>query len=145
MGLIQTESPYFQPSPPVPQPFNIDCAYNDPEFSETDTSAWALSVESSKDIIVFGAGLYSFFQNYSQACVNTRDCQRQIVDIDPDSVVHIYSLSTVASTFQISVDGTGIVNQSDNLNGFVSTVTLWSSFANSEDNAEVQLEIQDNL
>lgn len=141
IGLMQTESPYWQPSPPAPYPFNIDCAYNDPEFSETDTSAWALSVESSKDITVFGAGLYSFFQNYSQACLNTRGCQSQIVDIDLDSVVHIYSLSTVASSFQVSVEGAGIVNQSDNLNGFVSTVTLWSSSEHEHDSGWRQVEI----
>ncbi|KAF5387123.1 hypothetical protein D9615_001631 [Tricholomella constricta] len=127
MGLIQTESPYWQPSPAAPEPFSLDSAYKDPMFSETDTFSWALSIELSKDIIVFGAGLYSFFQNYSQACLDARNCQPQIIDIDSESVVHIYSLSTVASAFQVSVDGVGIVEESDNVNGFASTVTVWSS------------------
>ncbi|KAF8078081.1 glycoside hydrolase family 55 protein [Lyophyllum atratum] len=153
MGLIQTESvtnsssrcPYWQPSPPAPHPFSIDCAYKDPNFSAIDTSAWALSIESSKDIIIFGAGLYSFFQNYSQACLNTRDCQPQIVDIDSDSIVHIYSLSTVASTFQVSVDGAGIVNQSDNINGFASTVTVWSPFKYHHHDSQIHVEIEADI
>ncbi|KAG6819534.1 hypothetical protein H0H93_010920, partial [Arthromyces matolae] len=65
--------PYWQPVPPAPEPFVENCAFHDPEFSENTVSAWALSVESSKHIVVFG-----------------------------------------------------VVNQSDNLNGFVSTVTFWA-------------------
>ncbi|KAG6814277.1 hypothetical protein H0H92_013402 [Tricholoma furcatifolium] len=127
MGLMQTETPYWQPVPPVPEPFAIDPAFKDPDYSETDVSAWALSVEASNNILIFGAGLYSFFQNYTQTCLNTRNCQGQIIDIDADSSVSIYGLSTVASAFQISVEDVGVVNQSDNLNGFVSTVTVWTS------------------
>lgn len=76
-----------------------------------------------------GAGLYSFFQNYSQACLATRDCQQQIVDVDPSSEVHIYSLATVSSAFQISVSEKGVVKDSNNNNGFASTVTLWEQGA----------------
>lgn len=76
-----------------------------------------------------GAGLYSFFNNYTQTCLTTRDCQNQIADIDSDSDVHIYSLSTVATSYQVSVDGAGIVKAEDNLNGFASTVTLWKGWS----------------
>jgi len=126
MGLIQTESPYYQPNPPAPEPFAINSSYHDPKFASGSAMAWALSVESSSDIIVFGAGLYSFFQNYSQACLTTRDCQSQITDIDSSSSVYIYSLSTIASSYQISVEGKGIVNEAQNVNGMASTVTFWS-------------------
>lgn len=51
-----------------------------------------------------------------------------MVDIDSDSQILIYSLSTVSSTFQISIDGKGVVNQADNINGFASTVTAWSPY-----------------
>lgn len=73
-----------------------------------------------------GAGLYSFFDNYTQSCITTRNCQSQMVDIDSDSQIVMYSLSTVSSTFQISLDGKGVVNQADNINGFASTVTAWT-------------------
>ncbi|KAG5220072.1 glycoside hydrolase family protein [Salix suchowensis] len=42
-----------------------------------------------------GAGLYSFFNNYSQACLDTKTCQSQIANIDTGSSVRIYGLSTV--------------------------------------------------
>ncbi|KZP17992.1 glycoside hydrolase family 55 protein [Athelia psychrophila] len=61
MGLIQTETPYFQPTPAAPAPFTTDSDYSDPTFSKTQTSAWGLYVENSQDIFIFGAGHYSFF------------------------------------------------------------------------------------
>ncbi|KAF7338697.1 Glucan 1,3-beta-glucosidase [Mycena venus] len=126
MGLIQTETPYFEPfAVPLPYPFNITTKYGDPEFPPDITSAWALVVRSSTDIMIFGAGLYSFYSNYSQECLKTRNCQNQIVNVCDDSSVYIYSLATVASTFQISVNGVGVADQKDNNNGFASTVTVW--------------------
>ncbi|KAJ6530408.1 exo-beta-1,3-glucanase [Mycena vulgaris] len=125
MGLIQTETPYFQPySLPMPYPFKIMSKFGDPEYPPVITQAWGLVVRSSSDILIFGAGLYSFYSNYSQACLETRSCQHQILNIS-NSTVYIYSLATVSSTFQISVDGEGVVNQKDNNNGFASTVTVW--------------------
>ncbi|KAG6888038.1 hypothetical protein C0995_010954 [Termitomyces sp. Mi166 len=143
MGLIQTESPYYQPSPAAPAPFSLNRAWKDPSFPGDLLSAWALHVVSSTNIIVFGAGLYSFFsvsylfdldththrhlgQNYKQDCLSTYTCQSQIVNIDAGSDVAVYSLSTVGTTYQVSVDGRGVVGQSGNRNGFASTVTAWS-------------------
>ncbi|KAG9121205.1 hypothetical protein FRC07_002938 [Ceratobasidium sp. 392] len=60
-GLIQTETPYFQPSPAPPAPFSVNSAYADPSFTNGN-AAWALRVQSSSNIFVYGAGLYSFFQ-----------------------------------------------------------------------------------
>ena len=75
LGLIQTETvsdqlparcpisltsppqPYYQPSPAAPAPFSYNAAYKDPQTSQT--SAWGLWVQSSQNILVFGAGLYS--------------------------------------------------------------------------------------
>ncbi|KAJ6547053.1 exo-beta-1,3-glucanase [Mycena capillaripes] len=125
MGLIQTETPYFEPyATPLPFPFTITSKFGDPEFPPEITMAWGLVVRSSSDILIFGAGLYSFYSNYSQACLATRNCQNQILNVC-DSTVYIYSLATVASAFQISVDGNGVVDQKDNNNGFASTVTVW--------------------
>ncbi|KAF9531336.1 glycoside hydrolase family 55 protein [Crepidotus variabilis] len=125
MGLIQTESPYFQPKPAMPTPFEIDSRYFDPPPYRGNAYSWALNIKDSKDIIVFGAGLYSFFVNYNQEA-NSRNCQSQILNLSGCSRVGIYSLSTVASNYQLSVEGTGIIQQSDNLNGFASTATAWT-------------------
>ncbi|KAJ7168217.1 exo-beta-1,3-glucanase [Mycena crocata] len=125
MGLIQTETPYFQPyAIPLPYPFHITSKFGDPEFPPGMNMAWAVQIRSSNDIFIFGAGLYSFYSNYSQDCLQTRNCQNQILNIS-NSSVYIYSLATIASAFQISVDGKGIVDQKDNNNGFASTVTVW--------------------
>ncbi|KAF9483862.1 exo-beta-1,3-glucanase [Pholiota conissans] len=126
IGFMQTETPYFQPSPLPPNPFNVNTAIGDPTFSPSMPAAWALQIQSSSNIIVFGAGLYSFFENFDQTCLNTNACQPQIVNLDTISSVTIYSLSTVASTSQLSIGQTGIINQSSNPNGFASTVTAWS-------------------
>ncbi|KAJ7043179.1 glycoside hydrolase family 55 protein [Mycena alexandri] len=128
LGLIQTETPYFQPllSSPLPYPFTSVAKYSDPVFPPGINMAWGLLVQSSSDILIFGAGLYSFYSSYSQACLDTRNCQNQILNIH-NSSVSIYSLATVASAFQISVDGKGIVDQAENNKGFASTVTVWRS------------------
>ncbi|EPQ58386.1 beta-1,3-glucanase [Gloeophyllum trabeum ATCC 11539] len=125
LGLIQTETPYFQPDPAPPTPFTTNSAYHDPTFSGSQ-SAWGLYVETSSDIVIFGAGHYSFYDNYSQDCLDTNTCQSQIVNTDSGSSIQIYSLSTVGTTYQVSVNSQGIVNQDENINGFASTVTYWS-------------------
>jgi hypothetical protein len=126
MGLIQTETPYFQPNPAPPAPFTVNSTFHDPATAPGIPAAWALQVQSSTNIIVFGAGLYSFFQQYNQTCLNTNSCQAQILNIDSTSSVTVYSLSTVATTFQLSINQNGIINQNANVDGFASTVTAWS-------------------
>ncbi|KJA18557.1 glycoside hydrolase family 55 protein [Hypholoma sublateritium FD-334 SS-4] len=126
VGYMQTETPYFQPIPTPPNPFTPNPTLGDPTVSPSMPAAWALNVQSSSNIIVFGAGFYSFFQNFTQNCLSSNNCQPQIVDIDKASTVTLYSISTVASTFQLSIGQEGIINQSANTNGFASTVTAWS-------------------
>ncbi|KAJ7303604.1 exo-beta-1,3-glucanase, partial [Mycena albidolilacea] len=127
MGLIQTETPYFQPNPVAPLPFTVNTAFKDPAFWSDISQAWGLCVTSSEDILVFGAALYSFYSNYDQGCLATESCQSQMVNVDNDSSVHIYSLSTIGTTWQVSMNDVPIINQDQNLNGFPSTVTSWSS------------------
>nr|ADX07323.1 putative exo-beta-1,3-glucanase [Flammulina velutipes] len=59
MGLIQSETP----NPTAPTPFSLNSQYHDPSFSGSMNVALGLNVVTSTDIIVFGAGLYSFFQS----------------------------------------------------------------------------------
>ncbi|KAG9105436.1 hypothetical protein FRC07_009285, partial [Ceratobasidium sp. 392] len=122
-----TETPYYQPSPAPPSPFSINSAYADPSFTNGN-AAWALNVKSSKNVFVYGAGLYSFFQNYGQDCLSSYTCQNSIATVSSDSTdVYVYSLSTVGTTNMINVGSAGIANQSQNRNGFASTMTIWSS------------------
>ncbi|KAJ7030627.1 exo-beta-1,3-glucanase, partial [Mycena alexandri] len=127
MGLIQTETPYFQPNPIAPAPFTVNKAFRDPAFWSDISQAWGLWVTSSKDILVFGAALYSFYSNYDQGCLATVSCQPQMANVDTKSSVNIYSLSTIGTTWQLGINQSTIINQDQNLNGFASTVTSWSS------------------
>ena len=129
MGLIQTETPYYQSAPPAPSPFTVNSNLNDPDFSRCGASlpcamAWGLRVKGSSDVFVYGAGLYNFFQNYDQGCLTGENCQEAMVEVDGQSNgVHVYNLNTKASTKMVTVDEVGVVYQADNRNTFCSTIT----------------------
>ncbi|KAG2157573.1 glycoside hydrolase family 55 protein [Suillus bovinus] len=126
MGLIQTETPYFQPLPAPPGPFDVSNVYDDPTFENGIDMAWGLWVKSSMDIIVFGASHYSFFQNYSTACGSNTTCQTQIVNVDWASSISLYNLATVGTRYQLSIEENGIIYFANDSEGFSSTVTLWN-------------------
>ncbi|KAF7360849.1 Glucan 1,3-beta-glucosidase [Mycena sanguinolenta] len=131
-GLIQTETPYFQPTPIPPAPFSTNPTYGDP--SESVLDAWGLVITNSYDMFVYGAGLYSFFQTYSQAglslaCVPNRNCQNSMVLVDGQSeAVYIYQLTTTGSTNMISYPGNiSVALQADNIDGYASTLSFWET------------------
>ncbi|KAJ7059263.1 pectate lyase superfamily protein-domain-containing protein [Mycena amicta] len=126
-GLIQTETPYFQPVPIPPAPFSTNALYADP--SEAVIDAWGLVITRSFNMFIYGAGLYSFFQNYGQACVPNRNCQNSMVLVDKvSSAVYIYQLTTAGSTNMISYPGNvSVALQADNVDGFASTLTFWEA------------------
>ncbi|KAL8715457.1 MAG: hypothetical protein Q9220_000791 [cf. Caloplaca sp. 1 TL-2023] len=130
MAAIQTETPYFQSNPDATTPFAVNPTYSDPDFSHCTTAAckkaWGLRVVSSSDVHVFGAGLYSFFDNYSQDCLATESCQENMVSLECGSEdVYLWGLSTKASVNQVTVDGTGVVDQKDNRDNFCSTLAVF--------------------
>ncbi|KAF3162705.1 hypothetical protein TWF788_001795 [Orbilia oligospora] len=137
MGLIQTESPYFQPNPMAPAPFLPGLSLDDangppnkkrslvirdgfdgdnrsssgPELSERGDEegpsgqslgsdprffdcliepkvcavSWAIRFIRSEDVHIYGAGLYSWFQNYDQDCLSNSECQHNVAKIDGES------------------------------------------------------------
>jgi glucan 1,3-beta-glucosidase len=98
MGHIQTESPYYQPSPKALQPYRPGLYPNDPLFETCKTPtcevAWGLRIVNSNDIIIYGAGLYSFFQAYRKACVISEHCQDRILEIVNSNRLWLYDLFT---------------------------------------------------
>lgn len=69
---IQTETAYYQPNPGAIVPFAAVTAYGDYDFEAhcagkpaNCAMGWGLRVVDSESIVVYGAGLYSFFDNYS--------------------------------------------------------------------------------
>lgn len=132
MGQIQTETPYYQPNPNSKTPFPLNTAYSDPSFPSGPTvgtsvnvdMAWGLRVVNSSPLI-YGAGLYSFFDNYSTTCSdqgNGEACQTRIFSVEGTSTVHLYNLNTVGTTKMITINGVDDATYSFNPNGFISTI-----------------------
>jgi hypothetical protein len=133
MALIQTETPYFQSNPDASTPFTANSAYSDPVFSGSASvnKAWGLRIVDSEDIFVFGAGLYSFFDNYDQTCLNTESCQENILSLEISDGIYLYGVSTKASTNMVSVDGSSAALDSDNRNNFCATISQFEIAASS--------------
>ena len=67
-GQIQTETAYYQPNPNVTFPFSPIYNFYDPVFSDSSNpEGWGLRVLNSDNILIYGAGLYSFFINYDNS------------------------------------------------------------------------------
>ncbi|KAF2143341.1 glycoside hydrolase family 55 protein [Aplosporella prunicola CBS 121167] len=132
MGLIQTETPYMQGNPDATTPFTVQAAYGDPDFSTiTGTrakKAWGLRIKDSQDVLIYGAGLYSFFDNYNQECLATADCQLHMVAIDgTNSNIDILGLTTKAAANMVTVEGKGVVTADDNKSVYGDTIARWTA------------------
>ncbi|KAH9223997.1 pectate lyase superfamily protein-domain-containing protein [Leptodontidium sp. 2 PMI_412] len=119
MGMIQTESPYYQVAPQAPAPFDLVSS-----FSSDPPSMTAILI-NSESIYIYGAGLYSWFSEYSQACLLTEDCQERLFEIETSSDIWIYSLITKASVEMISPAAGVPVFGADNKINFCSVVMAW--------------------
>ncbi|KAI1358579.1 pectin lyase fold/virulence factor [Xylaria arbuscula] len=136
MGHIQTESPYFQPAPAAPAPFAPAANFpNDPDFTHCISAvdidedqcrfAWGIRVVDSADVTVHGAGLYSFYNEYSQNCVEAGNCQEHVLEVIGSTGVVIYNLFTIGSaSIANGIDGSKVL-QSDNQRGFTTEVSVW--------------------
>jgi len=130
MGQIQTETAYYQPNPDASIPFPANQTYHDPVFTTHPSDGWALRVVGSSDVFVYGAGLYSFFDNYSVACSDQgqgETCQKHAFSVEESTGVSVYNLNSVGVTNMITVDGNDIASQAANNDGFVDTVALYRS------------------
>lgn len=131
MGQIQTETPYYQPSPNALTPFPPVTSLNDPDFSTSCSgvsgncaAAWGLRVLDSSNIFVYGAGLYSFFSDYSTSCSTFsagQTCQSRIASLEGSiSQVSIYNLNTIGAVSMLDRDGQQVAYFNDNVNVYPS-------------------------
>ncbi|KAM7215073.1 exo-beta-1,3-glucanase [Rhypophila decipiens] len=142
MGQIQTETPYFAPQPNALVPFPPQSSLQDPDFSSSCAgvqerncaAAWGLRViNNSKNILVYGAGLYSFFTNYSTDCSTFaagQTCQARMTSLEgiaQGSQVNIYNLNTIGARQMMTRDGRQVVWYADNVNVFPSCVAVYRS------------------
>jgi len=126
MGQIQTETAYYQPNPDARIPFSPVAKYSDPEFKPGE-SGWGLRLVDSEKTFVYGASLYSFFDNYSTKCSDIgagARCQKRIFSVE-NSKVSVYNLNTVGTTKMVTVDGVDKADYSENMDGFVQTIALF--------------------
>jgi hypothetical protein len=161
MGQIQTESPYYQPNPPAPYPFTeSNAAIHDPDFaadckadgaskalSEANGApcemAWGLRILDSENVVVFGAGLYSFFNNYDTSCSTVKsgeNCQARIFWVGSDKgarngsdadagtlTVEVYNLNTIGSVSMITQGLFDMATWDQNRATFASTLAVFRS------------------
>jgi hypothetical protein len=131
VGLSQTETPYFQGNPDALVPFAPDAAWDDPTFSKCTTSkckkSWGIRIKDSSDVFWYGAGSYSFFDVYDQACVDSNNCQVNMVGLDgTNERIWLFGVSTKASESIITYEnGDRKIPQKDNENTFCQTVGIF--------------------
>ncbi|KAK8080204.1 hypothetical protein PG997_008022 [Apiospora hydei] len=147
MGHIQTESPYYQPNPGPPAPFRAGARFpHDPDFTRCQVVAevwddqcnyaWGMQIIKSKDVTIHSAGLYSFFNEYYQDCIDTHNCQDRILEVKDSTSVVIYNLFTIAAiNIASGIDGTN-VPQDGNQHGFTTEISVWVPLPGS-DNVDI--------
>jgi hypothetical protein len=131
MAMIQTESPYYQPVPLAPSPFTPGNFRDDPKFEDCESSSktcavsWAVRILDSSSIWILGSGLYSWFSDYSQDCLDTADCQERAFEIEQSFDVWVYNLCTKAIVEMITPFRGTPTYAKDNVNGFLSSILVW--------------------
>ncbi|KAI9727316.1 MAG: hypothetical protein M1828_006935 [Chrysothrix sp. TS-e1954] len=143
MGQIQTETPYYQPNPEANLPFPYVGRLHDPVFSAPGVGgngtqansttgipkadAWGARFVNSNNMLVYGAGLYSFYDDYSTTCSdqgNGEVCQNHILSVE-NSQLSLYDLHTVGTHYMISLDGRDMALFSENLAGFTDEIAVF--------------------
>ncbi|KAI1324230.1 pectin lyase-like protein [Xylariaceae sp. FL0255] len=122
-GFVQTETPYYQPSPnAINSPYPENSTLNDPTFSNCATTsgncdAWGMRILNSENVFVYGTGFYSWFNNYNDACSspgNGESCQSMIFDVQDSTSVAVYTLTTIGSEDMVTKDGAVAATYSSN-------------------------------
>jgi glucan 1,3-beta-glucosidase len=119
----------MQNNPSALTPFTPRLDWSDPTFEECYQSicpkTFALRFFNSTYSLVYGAGFYSFFNNYDSGCLLTRNCQSLIVSLEQSQAIYMYGLGTVAAENMVEVDLVALVPQAYNANSFTSNVAVF--------------------
>ncbi|ORX99558.1 pectate lyase superfamily protein-domain-containing protein [Clohesyomyces aquaticus] len=139
-GFIQTETPYWQPNPDAKgQPYPLSSALNDPDYNSAcsgtsgNCDAWGLRILNSQNILIYGAGLYSFFINNDVSCSSAdiasgrRVCQNRVFSIEGQtSNVVVYGLNTVGTEHLVTIDKSDKALWSDTLSVYSDTIGMFT-------------------
>ncbi|CAM1509011.1 Fc.00g027500.m01.CDS01 [Cosmosporella sp. VM-42] len=134
-GLIQTESPYFQPEPAAPKPFDnqLGAFPDDPTFADCNADskschlAWGIRILDSSAVHILSSGLYSWFQDYDRTCVDSgkHNCQEKVVYTEQSSDIWLYNLFTIGATEIISPFNETAIEAAPFRNGYTSSILSW--------------------
>ncbi|RYP30701.1 hypothetical protein DL767_006117 [Monosporascus sp. MG133] len=135
-SMLQTETPYYQPLPDAIDPFPVNPAIRDPDFAASCNgvqgncaNAWGVRILDSSNIFIYGAGTYSFFNNYDTHCnpmENGANCQSRMNSIEGNiSNLNIMDLSTIGTTAMITRDGRDVARWQDNRNTYAANIILY--------------------
>lgn len=133
LTMIQSETPYWQPGPKAPSPFMfVNADYDDPSYDHCDPASvtcamsWALRAHSSSYVYLYGAGLYNFFNNYDQTCLDFENCQDAQVDLEGNSNFYIFNLNTKAARNMVVTNRDQVwATHADNANTFCATINAF--------------------
>lgn len=137
----EERSNFSRPNPDASLPFPTVASLNDPVFvsnssdapaianvTDNISDAWGLRILDSDTILVYGAGLYSFFDDYSTFCCaagNGEVCQRHIFQVLNSPGLSVYNLNTVGTTYEITLSGQDEAFYLPNVAGFIDNVALF--------------------
>jgi glucan 1,3-beta-glucosidase len=86
-------------------------------------------VVNSQDVFVYGAGLYSFFSDYSTDCSTFsagQTCQQRITSIEGSAKnVNLYNLNTIGAREMLTRNGSKVAWYADNVNTFASNLAVY--------------------
>ncbi|KAG8161147.1 hypothetical protein KVR01_009411 [Diaporthe batatas] len=131
MSTIQSETPYFQPMRNTPAPYRPGLFARDPTFDHCPANdnlcnmAWGARIIDSQTVYLLSAGVYSWFNNYAQTCLDTHKCQQRAVEVEQSADIWLYNLCTKAIVELISPHNEDATMAADNLNGALSSVLAW--------------------
>jgi len=128
-GMIQTELPYYQPSLDAPSVYAFGSDPSDPQFCDLSDDyrcemGYALSLRESQQVMIYGAGLYSWFNTWSSTCLTQPTsgpaCSLNLVDFKDCTSTYLFALNTYGSIYMLTENQT-YSEANANTNTFCST------------------------
>ncbi|PVI07298.1 glycoside hydrolase family 55 protein [Periconia macrospinosa] len=137
-GFLQSETPYWQPTPDAKsQPYPLNPDLGDPDYNQlcppgTICDAFGLRIVNSEKILLYGAGFYSFYKSDDVSCSSPtaandrRECQNRMVSIEGSNTsgITMYGLNEVGVINMLTVDGEDKAMWSDTVSGYSNTIGL---------------------
>jgi hypothetical protein len=122
--MIQSEKPYYQPTPSAPEPFTsaVGVQSGDPDYTcaggdfDGCDESWGMLVTASANLHIGGADIYSWFSSYSQDCIADQTCQKvlwQFAD-NYDGGVRVQHMITIGAEYMLVSNNAGVA-ATDNL------------------------------